>query len=80
MRGENVYIKGVLEEVESVEKVFKEMIYVLNTSGKLTEQDVTTIINLTAKGKEVVAEKEIENIVLYTKKDVIKAKTGTQIE
>lgn len=80
MRGENVYIKGVLEEVESVEKVFKEMIYVLNTSGKLTEQDVTTIINLTAEGKEVVAEKEIENIVLYTKKDVIKAKTGTQIE
>ncbi|MAT59150.1 MAG: phosphate starvation-inducible protein PhoH [Ignavibacteriae bacterium] len=80
VRGENVYIKGVLEEVESVEKVFKEMIYVLNTSGKLSENDVRTIINLTSQGKEVINEKEIDNIILYTKKDVIKAKTPTQIE
>jgi phosphate starvation-inducible PhoH-like protein len=69
-----------LEEVESVEKVFKEMIYVLNTSGKLSENDVRTIINLTSQGKEVINEKEIDNIILYTKKDVIKAKTPTQIE
>ncbi|MBZ0182276.1 MAG: PhoH family protein [Melioribacteraceae bacterium] len=73
-------MKGVLEEVESVEKVFKEMIYVLNTSGKLSENDVRTIINLTSQGKEVINEKEIDNIILYTKKDVIKAKTPTQIE
>ena len=56
------------------------MIYVLNTSGKLSENDVRTIINLTSQGKEVINEKEIDNIILYTKKDVIKAKTPTQIE
>ena len=79
VRGENVYIKGVAEEVELIEKVFKEMIFVLNTSGKLRPDDVTTIIDLTNQGREVVSDNEFENIVLYSKKDVIKAKTPNQI-
>ena len=79
VRGENVYIKGVAEEVELIEKVFKEMIFVLNTSGKLRPDDVTTIIDLTNQGREVISDNEFENIVLYSKKDVIKAKTPNQI-
>jgi phosphate starvation-inducible PhoH-like protein len=79
-RGDKAYLKGVQEEVGSVEKVIKEMIYVLNTSGKLETSDVQTIIDLTFQGKEIVSEKEIENVILYTKKDVIKAKTPTQAE
>ena len=78
VRGDQVYIKGVAEEVEAVEKVFHEMIFVLNTSGKLNEEDVYTIIDLTVEGKEIVTNKEYDNIILYTKKDVIKAKTPTQ--
>jgi len=78
VRGENAMVKGVIEEVESIEKIFKEMIYVLNTSGKLTEDDVNTILNLTVEGKEVINEEEYDSIVLYTKQDVIKAKTAGQ--
>ena len=78
VRGDQVYLKGVQQEVEIVEKIFHEMIFVLNTSGKLRKEDVETIIDLTVEGKEIVSEKEYENIVLYTKKDVIKAKTPTQ--
>jgi phosphate starvation-inducible PhoH-like protein len=78
VRGEKVMIKGVLEEVEGIEKVFKEMTYVLNTSGKLTEDDVVTILNLTVEGKEVIDEQEYDSIVLYTKQDVIKARTAGQ--
>jgi phosphate starvation-inducible PhoH-like protein len=78
VRGEKVMIKGVLEEVEGIEKVFKEMTYVLNTSGKLTEDDVVTILNLTVEGKEVIDEQEYDSIVLYTKQDVIKARTTGQ--
>jgi phosphate starvation-inducible PhoH-like protein len=73
-------LKGVHEELESLEKVFKEMAFVLNTSGKLTEKDVNTIIDLTMHGREIVSDNEYENIILYTKKDVIKARTPTQIE
>ena len=78
VRGEIVNIKGVLEEVELVEKVIKEMEYVLNTSGRLNRNDVETILNLTVEGKEVITEEEFDSIVLYTKNDIVKAKTAGQ--
>jgi len=78
VRGENLIIKGVLQEVELIEKIFNEMTYVLNTSGKLTADDVQTILNLTVDGKEIIDEQEFESIVLYTKQDAIKAKTAGQ--
>lgn len=79
VRGENVYVKGVPEETDAVEKIFKEMVYVLNTTGTLSPSDVITIMELTLQGKEIISEKDYETIVLYTKSDVIKAKTPTQI-
>jgi phosphate starvation-inducible PhoH-like protein len=79
VRGDNVIIKGVSEEVELIEKLLKEMVYVLNTSGKLNANDVSTILELTVEGKEIVEEGELDSIVLYTKKDVIKARTPGQI-
>jgi len=79
VRGDNVIIKGVIEEVKLIEKLLKEMAYVLNTSGKLTTADVNTILELTLEGKELVEEDELDAIVLYTKRDVIKARTPGQI-
>ncbi len=79
VRGDNVTLKGVLEEVELIEKTFKEMIYVLNTSGKLQPTDVKTILDLTIQGKEIISNKEFDSIVLYTKNDVVKAKTPGQV-
>ena len=78
VRGDIVNIKGVLEEVELVEKVIKEMSYVLNTSGRLNRNDVETILNLTAEGKEIINEDDFDSIVLYTKNDIVKAKTSGQ--
>lgn len=78
-RGESIILKGVIEEVEQLEKIFKEMVYVLNTSGKLSSNDVETILNLTIEGKGIVDDEEFDSIVLYTKKDVIKARTSGQI-
>ncbi len=79
VRGDYVIIQGVEEEVNAIEKVFKEMIFVLNTTGKLQPNDVETIIDLTLQGKEIINDNEYDNIVLYSKKDVIKAKTPNQI-
>lgn len=78
VRGDNLILKGTLEEVELVEKIFKEMIFVLNTTGRLNTKDIDTIIDLTVQGKEIVSDNDYENIVLYSKKDVIKAKTPNQ--
>lgn len=78
IRGDNVTIKGVKEEVDVIEKVVKEMVYVLNTKGKLRESDIKTILDLTIEGREIISSKEYDSIVLYTKNDVIKAKTPGQ--
>lgn len=78
VRGDIFTVKGVLEEVEQIEKIIKEMIYVLNTSGKLQNKDVQTILDLTLEGKEIIADDEFDSIVLYTKNDVVKAKTSGQ--
>jgi len=61
-----------------VEKVFKEMIYVLNTSGKLKENDVMTIIDLSVEGKEIISNGDYNDIILYTKRDAVKARTPNQ--
>ncbi len=78
LRGDIFHIKGVQQEVDLIEKILKEMVYVLNMSNRLTSNDVETIISLTSDGSEVIADDDYENIVLYTKNDVIKAKTPGQ--
>ncbi|MBK7381566.1 MAG: PhoH family protein [Ignavibacteriales bacterium] len=80
VRGETVTVKGVIEEIEIIEKVLKEMVFALNTSGKLLERDVETILDLTIDGKEIISEQEFDKIILYTKNDVIKAKTPGQVK
>lgn len=80
VRGENIYLKGDSNEITIIEKVFNEMVYVLNTTDRLEPTDVVTIIDLTTSGKEVIDEDEYENIILYSKKDVIRAKTPTQVK
>ncbi len=79
VRGDTVILKGVMQEIELIEKILKEMTYVLNTSGLLSVNDVDTIMNLTIEGKQVIEEDEIDSIILFTKKDVIKARTPGQI-
>jgi len=78
VRGQEVTVRGVLEEITIVEKIFKEMVFSLNTSGHLTSNDVETIVQLTTFGKEIITENEFDSIILYTKNDTIKAKTAGQ--
>lgn len=77
-RGDQIIIRGVEEEVKTVEKVLKEMAYVLNTKKQLSPTDVQTIVELTIEGKEIINDKEYDSVILYTKNDTIKAKTPGQ--
>jgi phosphate starvation-inducible protein PhoH and related proteins len=79
VRGDVIYLQGVSEEVEAIEKILKEMVFVLNTTGKLQSNDVYTIIDLTLQGKEIISGNDYDNIILYSKRDAIKAKTPNQI-
>ena len=79
IRGENVTIKGVAEEVEVIEKIIKELVYVLNTKGRLKTSDIETILELSGQGKDLIPDIEYDSIVLYTKSDVIKVRTPGQV-
>ena len=80
IRGDVVTIKGSMDEITVVEKILKEMTYVLNTTNKLNAADVSTIIDLSIEGEEIISNVDYNSIVLYTKKDAIKAKTDTQLQ
>jgi phosphate starvation-inducible PhoH-like protein len=79
VRGENVIIQGNNEEVLKIEKIFKEMIYLLNKSKQLSKKDVEIILDLVTEGEETPKEDQ-DDIVLYTKNDCIKARSFGQRE
>lgn len=78
VRGENVTLRGTKEEIDSIEKILKEMVFVLNTNGALSINDINTILDLSEKGKEIISNEEYDSIILYSKNDAIKAKTTGQ--
>jgi phosphate starvation-inducible PhoH-like protein len=79
VRGDHIILRGEAEEVRQIEKIFKELVFILNKNGNLTTNDVDTVIDLIAVGHEVVKE-ELDNVILFTKNDFIKAKSVGQLE
>jgi len=48
VRGDMVTVRGDPEEVEQVERIFRELIYILNKNWTLTSEDVNTVLDLVA--------------------------------
>jgi len=89
VRGDTITMRGQSEEVEQLEKIFKELIFLLNRNGNLTTNDVETVIDLVAANGEPALPKSVESSVsredldftiLYTKNQLIRAKTPGQRE
>jgi len=84
VRGELITLRGSQAEVQKLERVFKELIYVLTKNGNLTPNDVDTVIDLVSvngTAAEPVPEitlEDAESVVLYTKVGVIKAHSPGQ--
>jgi phosphate starvation-inducible protein PhoH and related proteins len=80
-RGDTVIVHGSPQEVAQIERVFKELSFILSKSGKVSQRDVTTVLDLITEGKEAsIAEADLDSIVLYAHHDAIRAKTPTQKE
>lgn len=89
VRGDNVSFRGDQEEVDQIEKIFKELIYILNKNGSISPNDVETVIDLvTLNGDSAIPKNvsaqlddgEVDNAVLFTRNGIIKAKTPGQKE
>ncbi len=84
VRGDQLTIRGSESDATKVERIFKELIYILNKNGNLTPNDVDTVVDLvTVNGsspempREVAAE-ESDYAILYTKVGIIKPRTPGQ--
>ena len=87
VRGENVTFRGDTQEVDQLEKIFKELIYILNKNGSISPNDVGTVIDLiTLNGEAAIPknvsaqfdEAEMDHAVLFTRNGIIRAKTPGQ--
>ena len=87
VRGDTVTLRGESPEVEQLEKIFRELMYILDKNGSLTASDVDTVVDLvTANGEPALPKNiassmsgdELDAVVLFTKNQIIRAKTQGQ--
>jgi phosphate starvation-inducible PhoH-like protein len=88
-RGDTITIKGEPHEVDLVAKVFKELAFLLERNGTLTTNDVETVIDLVSANGDPslpnavassMSNEELDAVLLYTKNQIIRAKTPGQRE
>jgi phosphate starvation-inducible PhoH-like protein len=82
IRGEKIYLKGEAEEISQLEIIFKELMLLQKRQGKITQSDISLIIDLVTESKEVDLEKklgvkkeELDDIILVDRNDFVKPKT-----
>ena len=84
VRGDQLTVRGSEGETAKVEKIFKELIYILNKNGNLAPNDVDTVIDLvTVNGSAPESPREVspedaDYAILYTKVGIIKPRTPGQ--
>ena len=85
VRGGTVLLRGDAEEVRQVERVFKELIFLLEKNGVLTMHDIDTVLDLVAVDAVPVPPPASEALrdepdatVLFTKNGIIQARTAGQ--
>jgi phosphate starvation-inducible PhoH-like protein len=84
VRGDHLLLRGTRGEVVRLERIFTELIYILNKNGNLTANDVETVIDLVSVnggGPEPTAEVPVDDadsVILYTKVGLIQARTHGQ--
>ena len=89
VRGSDITLRGDQTQLEQLEKIFKELIYILNKNGEISVNDIDTIIDLVKVNGEGalpntltagMSSDELDTVVLSTRNGIIRAKTNGQKE
>jgi len=84
VRGDTIVLRGEPAEVKKIEMIFNEMIYTLQRNGKLVFTDVSMIVDLVDGGRagaqNQVPTEDLDSVILWAKKEVIRARTPKQME
>ena len=84
VRGDAITLRGDAQEVDQLERVFKELMFLLTRNGSLTTNDVETVIDLvTANGEpalprgiaSTMSGDELDTLILFTRNQMIRART-----
>ena len=79
-RGNELIIRGTRDEIEAAERIISELIFMLNKNGSISGDDIETLTKLTDWKYEEEKEKveDLDSVILYTKKSVVKPRTDGQ--
>ena len=89
VRGGVITLRGDPGEVEKLDKIFRELLFLLNKNGSLTTNDVETVIDLVMVNGEPalpgsiassMSNDDLDATILFTKNQIIRAKTPGQRE
>ena len=87
VRGDLITLKGSQEEVDQLERIFKELLFLLRKNGSLAINDVETVLDLVvANGEPAVpgtvasslSGDELDSVILFARNHIIRAKTPGQ--
>ncbi|NUQ80542.1 MAG: PhoH family protein [Bacteroidetes bacterium] len=76
-RGSQINIRGELDDIRLLEKIFNELTFIAGKHGEVTEKDLSTVLDLVSVGKSV-SRDDIDNVLLFTRNEPVRAKTEGQ--
>ena len=79
VRGTDVVIEGEETEVAQIEKLFSELILLLNRTGTITPKDLQTLLSLVKSIGPTARQEDLGSVILSTKSDFIRPKTRGQL-
>ena len=82
VRGNNLFLKGDINELFVIEKIFKELTYILKRNGSLNFNDVTTVLELfdTNKIENPTQSLESDSLIYFGSKEQVRARNKKQLE
>ncbi|NUM82007.1 PhoH family protein, partial [bacterium] len=87
VRGDTVWLSGPSDELDNIEEVFTELIFLCNKKSQIDRVDVETVIRVVKAGQaeeaateDIPHHKHLDEVILFTHRDYIEAKTHGQIE
>lgn len=84
VRGSEIILKGEEKELKNIERIFTELILMLNRNGELRDADIETVVQLVKRGdaSQTPVPQPGNNLpaIVYTKSAAIKPRTAGQHE
>jgi phosphate starvation-inducible PhoH-like protein len=81
VRGTEIILKGEAEELRQLDRIFTELMLLLNRNHAITDADIETVVKLAQRGEGNHANNgNPRPVVLYTKTSAIRPKTDGQEE